>query len=82
MGHRFGRFLQYTSGIEVLACSFDTNLNYVTIMLQLHPSLNHWVFGCILKGRYYITPAELNTYGFDRKSLEFFYFFKTEETMR
>ena len=38
---RFGRFLQYTSGIEVLPCSHDTDLNYVTTMLQLHPSLNH-----------------------------------------
>ena len=29
----FGRFLQYTSGLEVLTCSIDTNLNYVTTML-------------------------------------------------
>ena len=28
------------SGIEVLACSLDTDLYYVTIMLQLHPALN------------------------------------------
>ena len=35
-----GQSLQYTSGIEVLPCSLDTNLNYVTAMLQLHPSLN------------------------------------------
>ena len=39
--HWFGRFLQYTSGLEVLACSLDTDLNYVTNMLQLHPSMNH-----------------------------------------
>ena len=29
----FGRFLQYTSGIEVLACSLDTDINYVTAVL-------------------------------------------------
>ena len=40
---RFGRFLQYTSGLEVLACSLDTDLNYVITMLQLRPSLNHYV---------------------------------------
>ena len=40
---RFGRFLQYTSGLEVLACSLDTNINYVTAMLQLRLSLNHLV---------------------------------------
>ena len=39
--HQFGHFLQYVSGIEVLACSLDTDLNYMTTMLQLHPSLNH-----------------------------------------
>ena len=55
----FGCSLQYMSGIEVLACSPETNLNYVTTMLQLHPSMNHQVFGCILKGRYYITLAVL-----------------------
>ena len=38
---RFGRFLQYTPGLEVLACSLDTNQNYVTAILQLRPSLNH-----------------------------------------
>ena len=27
--------------LEVLACSLNTNLNYVTIMLKLYPSLNH-----------------------------------------
>ena len=34
-------FVQYTSEIEVLACSLVTNLDYVITMLQLHPSLNH-----------------------------------------
>ena len=31
--HQFGGFLQYTSGLELLACSLDTGLNYVTKML-------------------------------------------------
>ena len=56
----FSRFLQHTSKIEVLACSLNTNLNYVTTMLQLHLSLSHQVFGCILKDRYYVTPAVLS----------------------
>ena len=55
----FGHCLPYTSGIEVLACSLDTNVNYVTAMLQLRPSLNHF-FGCILKDRYYATPAVIS----------------------
>ena len=38
---QFGCFLQYMSGLEVLACSLDTNVNYVTTMLQLHLSLNY-----------------------------------------
>ena len=38
---RFGRFLQCTSGLEVLACSLNTNLNDVITMHQLHSSLNH-----------------------------------------
>ena len=38
---RFGHFLEYTPGLEVLACSLNTNLNYLTAMLQLYPSLNH-----------------------------------------
>ena len=37
---RFNQFLQYTSGLEVLQCSLDTDLNYVTTMLQLCSSLN------------------------------------------
>ena len=62
--HWFGRFLKYPSGLEVLACSLDTDLNYVTNMLQLRPSMNHSVklrqllagkmrqlFGCILIDR-------------------------------
>ena len=36
----FSRFLQYTSGLEVLACSLDTEINYVATMLQLHLSQN------------------------------------------
>ena len=40
---RFSRFLQYMSGLEVLACSLDTDINYVTTMLQLHLSLNPYV---------------------------------------
>ena len=43
---RFGRSLQYTPGLEVLACSFDTDFNYVTSMLQLCLSLNHFVKTC------------------------------------
>ena len=39
--HQFGRFFQYTPGLEVLACCLDTDLNYVTAMLQLCPSWNH-----------------------------------------
>ena len=35
---QFGRFLQYTGRIEVLTCSLDTDLNYVT-MAQLRLSL-------------------------------------------
>ena len=31
---RFGRFLQYTSGIEVLACSLDTNLDYNSVSVH------------------------------------------------
>ena len=38
---RFGHFHQYTSGLEVLACSLHTDLNYVITMHQLHPSLSH-----------------------------------------
>ena len=38
--HWFGRFLQYMPGLEVLACSLDTDLSYVTAILQLCPSLN------------------------------------------
>ena len=57
--HKFSLFLQYASGIEVLACSLDSNLNYVTAMLQLHPSLIHYVFGCIPKDRYSVTPPAL-----------------------
>ena len=41
--HQFGCFHQYMLGLEVLACSFDTNFNYVITILQLHPSVNHKV---------------------------------------
>ena len=37
----FSCFLQYSSGLEVLACGLNTNINYATTMLQLHLSLNH-----------------------------------------
>ena len=46
---QFGHPLHCMSGIEMLACSLDINLNYVATMLKLHPSLNDKVFGCILK---------------------------------
>ena len=36
----FSHFLPYTSGLKVLACSLNTNLNYVKSMLQLPPFLN------------------------------------------
>ena len=42
-GNWFGRFLQYKSRLEILACSLDADLNYVTTMLQLRLYLNHWV---------------------------------------
>ena len=42
----FDRFLHYTSGLEVLACSFDTDFNYVASILPLCPSLNHFVKMC------------------------------------
>ena len=54
---RFGHFLQYTSGPEVLASSLDTNLNYAPTVLFLEPLSNvaatfrkkMWkLFGCIL----------------------------------
>ena len=54
---QFVCFLQFISEIKVLACSLDTDLNYVATMLQLHLSLNYYVFGCILKDRYHLTPA-------------------------
>ena len=40
---QFAHFLQYMSGLEVLACSLDTELYYVTTLLLLCPSLNHKV---------------------------------------
>ena len=49
----FSRFLQYMSGLEMLACTFDTNFDYVITMIQLCPSLNLWVVKLkqVLKGR-------------------------------
>ena len=46
---QFGCFLQFMSAIEVLGGSLNINLNYGTAMLHLHPSLNHYIFDCILK---------------------------------
>ena len=40
---RFSCFRRYKSRFEVLACSLNTNLNHVIIMLQLRPSLIHYV---------------------------------------
>ena len=37
----FSHFLQYMPGLEVLACTLDTDHNYVTAILQLCLSLNH-----------------------------------------
>ena len=49
----FSHFLQYTSGLEMLACTFDTNFDYVSTTIQLFPSLNLWVVKLeqVLKGR-------------------------------
>ena len=69
---QFGHFLQYTSGLEVLVCSLNTDLNYVITVLQLGPPLlqplskvvvtfrgKMWqLFGFILIDRY-ITLAVL-----------------------
>ena len=44
----------------MLAFSLDTYYNFVTTMLQLYSSLNHSVFWCILKDRYYVTPPVLS----------------------
>ena len=38
---QFGCFLQYVSGLEVLVCSLNSDVKYVTTILQLCPSLNH-----------------------------------------
>ena len=54
---QFSHFLQPISGIEVLACSLDINPNYASTILQLPPSLNHKVFGRILKDRHYVTQC-------------------------
>ena len=58
---RFGRCLQYTSVIEVLACSLDTNFNCVTdCYAPTAPFLEPPSLRCILKDRYNITPAVLS----------------------
>ena len=41
--HGFGRFLQYMSGLEVLACSFDTDLNNAPTAPFFEP-LSLWVY--------------------------------------
>ena len=38
---QFGCFLQSTSGLEMLECSLDNDLKYVTTMPQLCPFLNY-----------------------------------------
>ena len=40
---RFVRFPQHMSGLKVLACSFNTEFNYVITLPQLRPSLKHEV---------------------------------------
>ena len=59
---RFSRFLQYTSGLEVLACSLDTDpvpflepLSKVTATFRRKMQI---LFGCILTDRY-VTRAVL-----------------------
>ena len=68
---RFGCFLQYTSGPEVLACSLNTDLNYVTTILQrpfLEPLSKvaatlrekmRQLFECILIDRYVTQQCSL-----------------------
>ena len=57
-GHRCGNQSALGhAGLEVLACSLNNDLNYVTTMFQLCPSMNHEVmlwhfFGCVLIDRY------------------------------
>ena len=40
---QFSRFLQYMSGFEVLPCSLNTDLHYVTSMFQLHEPISNVV---------------------------------------
>ena len=59
---QFGRFFRYTSGLEVLACSIDINLNYYALTAPFPEPLSKVVatfrgkmqqlFGCIIKDRY------------------------------
>ena len=66
----FGHFLQYMSGIEVLACSIDTTL---TMWLLCSNCTLPWTtkfFGCIPKDIYYVTPQR--SLRDPRPSAEFF----------
>ena len=64
---QFGRFLRYTSGLEVLACSINTNLNYYALTAAFPEPLHKLVatfrgkmqqlFGHILKNRYIVPTA-------------------------
>ena len=62
---QFSHFLQYMWGLKKLACSLNTNLNYVTTMLQLprfattFTSKMQQLFGCILTD-IYVTIAVLS----------------------
>ena len=69
---QFGRFLQYTPGLEKLACSLNTDLNYMTTMHRTVPFLEpvskvaaafrgkmQKPFGWILINKY-VTPAVLS----------------------
>ena len=67
--HRFNRFLQYMSGFEALACSLNTDLNYVTnaptapFLEPLSKVVATFrgkmlpLFGCILTDRYVTQTA-------------------------
>ena len=76
---RFECFLQYMSGLEVLACSLDTNLNYAPAAPFLEPISKavdtfrrkmQQLLGCILIDRY-ATPAALSPDEFPSKMHNF-----------
>ena len=52
----------------MLACSFDTDLNYMTSIIQLCPSLNNGkmqqLFGCIIKDiqRFLLDPRPITEF--------------------